>query len=66
MILSSYIGTLMNFFGSRNVNMLIHNNCMLELKIQVNTGFRMAMIYFKVSYKFMNLPLHLLPKSFNF
>ena len=40
---------------------------MLELKIQVNTtGFRMAMIYFKDSYKFMNLPLRLLPKSFNF
>ena len=46
--------------------MLIHNNRMLELKIQVNTGFRMAMIYFKDSYKFMNLPLCLLPKSFNF
>ena len=39
---------------------------MLKLKIQVNTGFRMAMIYFKDSYKFMNLPLRLLPKSFNF
>ena len=55
-----------DFFGSRNVNVLIHNNRMLELKIQVNTGFRMAMIYFKDSYKFMNLPLRLLPKSFNF
>ena len=54
------------FFGSRNVNVSIHNNRMLELKIQVNTGFRMAMIYFKDSYKFMNLPLRLLPKSFNF
>ena len=29
-----------DFFGSRNVNVLIHNNRMLELKIQVNTGFR--------------------------
>ena len=45
--------------------MLIHNNRILELKIQVNTGFRMAMIYFKDLYKFMNLPLCLLPKSFN-
>ena len=45
------------FFGSRNVNVLIHNNRMIELKIQVNTGFRMAMVYFKDSYKFINLPL---------
>ena len=39
---------------------------MIELKVQVNTGFRMAMVYFKDSYKFMNLPIRLLPKSFDF
>ena len=39
---------------------------MIELKVQVNTGFRMAMVYFKDSYKFINLPLCLLPKSFDF
>ena len=55
-----------NFFGSRNVQVLMHNNRMIELKIQVNTGFRMSAIYFKDSYKFINLPLHLLPKSFSF
>ena len=55
-----------NFFGSQNINVLIHNNRMIELKVQVNTGFRMSMVYFKDSYKFMNLPLRLLPKSFNF
>ena len=54
------------FFGSQNVNVLIHNNRVIELKVQVNTSFRMSMVYFKDSYKFMNLPLRLLPKSFNF
>ena len=39
---------------------------MIKLKIQVNTGFCMAMVYFKDSYKFINLPLQLLPKSFGF
>ena len=52
-----------DFFGSRNVQVLTHNN-MIELKIQVNTGFRMSAVYFKDSYKFINLPLRLLPKSF--
>ena len=54
------------FFGSRNVNVLIHNNRMIELKIQVNTRFQMAMVFFKDSYKFINLPLCSLPKSFGF
>ena len=54
------------FFGSKNVNVLLHNNRMIELKVQVNTGFRMSMIYFKDSYKFRNLPLRLLLKSFDF
>ena len=54
------------FFGSRNVNVLIHNNRMIELKIQVNTGFHMVMVSFKDSYKFINLPLHSLPKLFGF
>ena len=44
------------FFGSKNVNVLIHNNRMIELKIQVNTGFRMTMVYFKDSSKFINFP----------
>ena len=39
---------------------------MIELKLQVNTGFRMIAVYFKDSYKFINLPLRLLPKSFGF
>ena len=39
---------------------------MIELKIQVNTGFRMSAVYFKYSYNFINLPLHLLPKFFGF
>ena len=55
-----------SFFGSRNVSVLIHNNRMIELKAQVNTGFRLAMVYFKDSYKFINLPLRASPKSFNF
>ena len=55
-----------DFFGSRNVQVLMHNNRMIELKIQVNTGFRMLAVYFKDSYKFINLPLCLLPKSFGF
>ena len=55
-----------DFFGSRNVQVLMHNNRMIELKIQVNRGFRMSAIYFKDSYKFINLPLRLLPKSFGF
>ena len=54
------------FFGSRNIQVLMHNNRMIELKIQVNTGFRMSAVYFKDSYKFINLPLRLLPKSFDF
>ena len=41
-----------DFFGSRNVQVLMHNNRMIELKIQVNTGFRMSAVYFKDSYKF--------------
>ena len=34
----------LRFFGSKNVNVLLHNNRMIELKIQVNTGFRMAIV----------------------
>ena len=46
--------------------MLMHNNRMIELKIQVNMGFRMSAVYFKDFYKFNNLPLRFLPKSFGF
>ena len=53
-------------FGHRNVNALLHMNRMIELKIQIHTGFRLSSIFFKDSYKFINLPLRLLPKSFGF
>ena len=53
------------FFGYKNVNVLLHMNRMTELKIQVHTGYRLSSV-FKDSYKFMNLPLRLLPKSFGF
>ena len=55
-----------DFFGSKNVNLLIHNNRMIELQIQIHTKFRLSTVYFKDSFKFMNLPLRLLPKSFGF
>ena len=53
-----------NFFGSKNVHVLLHMNRMIELRIQLNTGFRLSFIYFKDLYKFINLPLRLLPKLF--
>ena len=55
-----------DFFGSKNVKVLLHMNRMIELRIQVNTGSRLSSIYFKDSYKFINLPLCLLPKLFGF
>ena len=55
-----------DFFGSRNVQVLMHNNRMIELKIQVNTGFRMSAIYFKDSYKFINLPITFVAQVFKF
>ena len=55
-----------DFFGSKNAQVLLHMNRMIELRIQVNTGFRLSSIYFKDSYKFINLPLRLLPKSLGF
>ena len=36
------------YFGSRNVQVLMHNNRMIESKLQVNMGFRLAAVYFKV------------------
>ena len=65
-ILNSYIKVLMIFLEVRNVNVLIHNNRMIELRIQIHTKFRLSTVYFKDSFKFMNLPLRLLPKSFGF
>ena len=53
-------------FGSRNVNVLIHMNKMIELKIQISTGHRLSTLLFKDSYKFINLPLRAMPKSFGF
>ena len=50
-----------DFFGNKNVKVLLHMYRMIEL-----TGFRLSSIYFIDSYKFMNLPLRLLPKSFGF
>ena len=55
-----------DIFGSKNVNVLIHNNRMIELRIQIHTKFRLSTVCFKDSFKFMNLPLTLLPKSFGF
>ena len=53
-------------FGSRNVNVLIHMNKMIELKIRIYTGHRSSMLIFKDSYKFINLPLREMPRSFGF
>ena len=39
---------------------------MIEFKIQVHMGYHLSSVFFKDSYKFMNLPLRLLPKSFGF
>ena len=55
-----------DFFGSKNVKVLLHMNRMIESRIQVHRGSRLSSIYFKDSYKLINLPLHLLPKSFGF
>ena len=66
MTLNSCIKLAHNFFGYKNVNVLLHMNRMIELRIQIHTGFRMCSIFFKDSFKFMNLPLGLLPKSFGF
>ena len=48
------------------MKVLLHMNRMIELRVQVHTDVRVLSIYFKDSYKFINLPLHLLPKSFGF
>ena len=48
------------------MKVLLHMNRMIELCIQVHTGSRLSSIYFKDSYKFINLSLCLLPKSFGF
>ena len=53
-----------DFFGTKNVKVLLHMNKIIELQIQIHTGFRLSTIYFKDSYKFINLLLWLLPKSF--
>ena len=53
-----------NFFGYRNVNVLLHMNRMIELRIQIHTGFRLSSVFFRDSYKFINLLLRLLSKSF--
>ena len=55
-----------DFFGSKNVKVLLHMNRMIELCIQVHTGSQLSLIYFKDSCKFINLPLRLLPKLFGF
>ena len=53
-------------FGSRNVSVLIHMNKMIELKIQIYTGHRASTMVFKDLYKFINLPLREMPRSFGF
>ena len=54
------------FFGYKNVNISLHMNRMIELKIQIHTGYHLSLVSFKDSYRFINLPLRLLPKSFGF
>ena len=34
------------FFGARNVKVLLHISRMIELRIQIYTGFRMSSIFF--------------------
>ena len=55
-----------NIFGLKNVNVLLHMNCLIELRIQIYTGYQVSSVFFNDSYKFINLPLRLLPKSFGF
>ena len=55
-----------NMFGSKNVSVLLHMNRMIELKVQIATGSRLSTMIFKDSYKFINLPLRSMPKSFGF
>ena len=55
-----------NMFGSNNVSVLRHMNRMIELMIQIATGSRLSTMVFKDSYKFINLPLRAMPKSFGF
>ena len=54
------------FFGYRNVNISLHMNRMIELKIQIHTGYRLSSVFFKDSYRFINLPLGLLPSHLVF
>ena len=55
-----------DMFGSKNVSMLLHMNRMIELKVQIATGSRLSTMIFKDLYKFINLPLRSMPKSFGF
>ena len=55
-----------DMFGSNNVSVLLHMNRMIEVKIQIATGSRLSTMVFKDSYKFVNLPLWAMPKSFGF
>ena len=34
-----------DFFGSKHVNVLIHNNRMIELRRQIHTKFRLSTVY---------------------
>ena len=45
-----------DFFGYKNMNVLLHMNQMIELRIQIHMGFRLSSVFFKDSYKFNNLP----------
>ena len=36
-------------FGYRNVNILLHMNLMIELKIQIHTDYRLSSMFFKDS-----------------
>ena len=55
-----------HMFNHTNVQPLIHMNCMIKLCVLIHTPIRVVSIFFKDSYKFINLSLRSLPKSFGF
>ena len=55
-----------HMFNRTNVQALFHMNRMIELHVQIHTPIRVVSIFFKDSYKFINLLLRSLPKSFGF
>ena len=52
--------------ASLSLLLFVKNAQDISMFMQVHTDVRVLSIYFKDSYKFINLPLCLLPKSFGF